>query len=306
MRRLIALLLILLACALPGWAEVPASPTAMVTDLVGRAADKQGRPLRIQALLRTGDQVRLEAGGRMRLVFMQGAAAGRLECLSGPCLVEVGPAGARLLQGKAGAVQVERQPLKPAMVPGGDLSRMAGLVTRNPIKLTMRRAMEGAPRFSWACFLPGLFTVSVLDGDRVVWSTKTEKMDLAYAGPALREDYTYSVRVELAEEDGPEVGSETGQQARFRIVSREVRQRLAEAEIQARKMAKAEPGDPTPAVLMMALYLDNLMLEEATPWAREAARLRPEEPGLRDTLLELEDYARLRAGQAEVERGGKP
>lgn len=283
-------LLIALLLALPATAA-DLRPVAMVTDLVGKATLEREpvAALRIQSLLREGDRIRLASGAWARLVFMEG---GRLERLSGPCLLRVEAGGARVLEGPATAVRVERTPVRPALVPGRNLDRMAGYATRGVVEPTMDPVVEGTPRFTWQSVLPGPFEVMVTKRGHLVWSGRTADRALEYSGPPLEQDVTYDWYVSVSDEGGG--------QGIFRIVSGETRQRLKEADRQAREMLQADPDDPTPAVLVMTLYTESLLWQPAEEWAREAVRRRPEDPDLRATLAELL-HALGRHDEARVE-----
>ncbi len=303
MRRSATLVLMVLAAAMVLGAAPAPRPVAMVTDLVGRATDASGpSELLIQSRLRPGDRLRLAAGSWARVVFLQGAAGGRLERLTGPCTVEVGAAGMRLLSGAATALVVERQPVRAALVPGSNLGRMAGSVVRgsgNMIASTMRPAVEqGPPRFTFETLFQGPYTISVWDGDRELWSQQTEGTALDYGGPALNQDHTYVWTVRVADE--------LQMRASFRLLSPQASQRLAEADALAREGLAAAPDDPTPAVLMLTLYKEALLLEEAASWAAELARLRPDDPGLHDTLSDLlYSLGRYEEARAEADRAAE-
>lgn len=274
------LLVLLVLCAVPGVHAAPA-PLAMVTDVQGKVPGAS-----LGKTLVEGSSLVLGEGTRLRLIYMRGTSPGRREVVTGPATVQVGPSGSTVTP--APALVVEKVAAPQALVPSQGLQRIGGSIEREVLQPTLLPTV-GPVRFTWSPPSPAETTVRVLDGDRLIWECRTTRRVLDYAGPPLELDHRYLWNVEHA-------GNRTTSKP-FRVISEDTRRKLEAARQEA--AALAGPGDPTPHLLMMGLYLDHDMPAEAASEARAALDLRPDS-ALRGDLVDL--LRQIRAWDAPLER----
>lgn len=275
-----ALAWILLGLLLAGAAS-PSDAVALVTDVSGPARVTRGKvefAAMLGQSLREGDLVDVKDGSTVKLILMRGPAAGRQEALKGPCAARLGSSGAVLVRGPASARSVLQKETSAPLVPRGGIERMAGRTLRSELRPRMDWASPGTPRWRWAEDVRGPFLLTVWEGDRLVWEERTDGHELVYRGPKLREDVTY--RWEFSRDDP----WATPFFAPMRVPSRASR---ATVEAARRACEAMDPDDPARHVLLLDLYLEHMLLEEAADEAREALRLRPGDPNLEHTLTEI-------------------
>lgn len=269
------ILLVLLLVALTGTVDAAGAPVAMVTDVKGAVPGAA-----LGRTLEDGVTLQLEAGTRVRLIYMRGASRGRREDIRGPATVRVGPAGSQVTP--ASALAVEKVAASPVLAPSGALQRLGGSVERNAVRLAVLPTV-GAPRFAWQPSTPGDSVLRVMDGERVLWECRTSQRVVDYAGPPLLPDRRYLVRV-LHPDALPAT-------LPFRLISEDTRRSLEEARKEALALALASPDDPTPHLLMLERYLEHDMLAEAASEARAILDLREDED-LRKALLRWREATR--------------
>lgn len=299
------LLVLALAILLAGAAFAQDERVALVTSLQGKGTVVRPHAtvgLHNVMLLFPGDVVRLEAKARMTMALFRG---GQRITAVGPCRLQLDAGGARLVEGKTPLAR-DAARLSPSLTPGGqNVTRIAGAIAYAKMppeegapQSTTARIWSGTPTLTWTGG-QAPFTVRVSGPQGQVWEAQSSGRSLAWAGPRLAEDVTYYFEVLPA-------GSEMGAYGEFRIVSAAFRQKAAEAEKSARAAAKANPRDTTPWVLLMALYNENDMLDDAIRVGREATKVQPKDGGLRLALSKLLDLAgRAEEAQAEGEAARK-
>lgn len=252
--------------------------TAMITDLVGTAR-LAGQPVKTLQVLSNGAEVEVSAKARISLIFFGDS---HMETLTGPCRFQIAPKETRLLAGEPG----QRLTLPPTAMRlpsrGERAETMGGTVQRSEkSRLTMPRTLTAPPVFTWEGF-PEPMTVWLTrpgQATEVLWKSEPSSGGVVYTGPPLLEDVVYVWELRPVEPDFSEAPWK-----RFVLLSQASQEliRAAEAEL-----GRAPEDDVVARVLMMQVYADHLMLEEALGAARSALALRPDDAGLKAGLNRL-------------------
>jgi hypothetical protein len=119
--RLFGLLVFLLALLSPGVSGL-LSRAAMVTETTGGAISST-RPLRTLQVLAEGSKIDVKEGARLRLVYLQ---SGKKEAVKGPCTLEIGSAGSKLMEGPGAVVEEAAGGAKTKLRRSENIRRMGG------------------------------------------------------------------------------------------------------------------------------------------------------------------------------------
>lgn len=269
---------------------------ALVTSFSGSGTytrDQYVQPLHSVMILEPNDIVELKAGAVAHFSFLKD---GHITVAKGPVKLQVEKAGAKLLSGTP--PEKRRRDGRTIVPAGANLERMAGqlLFSKYPPK-------EGSPLcdfdhlwtinpvLSWTSGTPP-FKITVFDPEgKAVWSATTNARSLPYAGPALTPDQNYTAEVSSKapeQNDTAEFLSEPlMSSANFRIVSKATLDKISATERWVDDALMKRPDDLTPLVVLMALYNENEMLEEAIVVARKGVKIRPNDPGINFALANL-------------------
>lgn len=286
MRRVLALLALLLSAATPVFAQ----SVAMVTDLQGKAATQpvSGKSLALAITTEIAGEatVRLDTGAKLSVLYM---TSGDEYQFSGPAQIRFGKTAPQVISGAPAqkrAVARSRQ----VVVRLGSVTQ-AALVMRNSgtghiklLTLTGTRTLEIAPEFRWQAASAASDYHFRLSNHMGQTLHEADVREMSYRLPAsvlLEREKTYAWEVSAQFEDGRRytgVGD-------FRLASQE----LATAVAAARPAADA----PMAERVVYALWLEQQSLrDEAQRHWRAMLAERPDDPGLAAAAGEVQNAPR--------------
>lgn len=273
MPRLLAVVLLAWACALPSAARADAPPVAVFTRLdglvelrVGKTAWAEGHLL---SPLPEGASVRLGKGAQATLSYVRG---GLRVHLAGPCVITVGAQG---VVPPSAAVRTTRHARQgTALVPAGvNIDQMGGARDRAQVALHVGDAMESDPDIEWRTtdsFAEYELALSTADGRRL-WKTVVKgdaptRLQATAGSPEqvfstrlpeavraeLKPGASYELRLTASRAVGALGATWAG---RFRIIDAPVAQQIAEARKEAEAEFAAHPEDPTPMLVLVEMLL---------------------------------------------------
>ena len=256
-------------CALaiaPVWAQADSAAIGIIAKADGQAFIERGSEkiaARMADLLYPGDKIAIAAG---QVAFLFCPSSDRITILDG-ALVELNPAGIRVLKGKA-PVKSPAKCIMPRVVLGREsMERMGGLRARGelPISLYVGGTISSQrPTFRWAPVEGAQsYHLALRDAtrDTTVWETTTAASSIAYPEflPALEKtQYEWEVRavakekilargsvfLEVKPDNIGQIVADTGPDSKLlRAISFENEGYYAEAAALFREMRDATPGD---------------------------------------------------------------
>ena len=279
------LVLVLLAAA---WA---AERAAVLTDVVGPVfvvGPAGTSPASLLRVLAPGDRLELRAGARVALTTF---ADGHTDVARGPCRLEIGTARTRLTEGPAGALQSLPPGRTRALVPKGEnLERLGGsivsclqqtasvppLMSRAGVRFSAQERFSSPPRFRLETLSPARLTLLDESGSEI-WSGRTTGNEVA--GPKLP-----AGRYTLLAVDEEAFESELA----FEVMGSAEAAAVTLARQEAAASLKSRPGELSPRLLLIGVYLEHGLLGEALDEAQTAERERPGQPQLRALVRSLE------------------
>ena len=274
MRRVVLLLLLLM---LPSAAK--SERTAMVTDLIG-SVRLDGHAVKTLQVLPAGAELEVAPNARISLIFFQDS---HLETLTGPCRLQVLDGEGRLVSGEPAQKSVRASTAMRLPSRGQQPETMGGTVQRSNGSPQLARPQGNPLVFAWSgSDHPWVVVVSPRDrADEQVWRSPPAEGSVRYAGPELDCDRVYTFELQI-----PEGGSDEPQPPlrRFMVLSPESLEQVRAAETE---LAAAAPDDFSARALMMEVYAERWMLEEAVEAGRAALTLRPRDEGLKEALIRL-------------------
>jgi hypothetical protein len=281
--RILLLIFMIVTVGHPAFAQ---DRSALVTSFSGAGSYTRWgdvKPLHSVLILEPDDVVELKSGATAHLSFFKG---GHVAIAKGPTKLKMTSEGSMLLSG----TQPQRKNRDGStIVPAGaNLERMAGTLLfskglpekGSPI-CGFARTWTSNPVIRWSDGTPP-FQITVFDQmGETVWSATTDSRSLPYAGPELTPDKDYTAQIQ---------SRELTNSGNFRLLSKETQDKISITKQWAEDLLAKEPNDPTPLVLLMTLYNENEMLDEAIALAQKGTNLFPNDAGIHIALANLLDY----------------
>jgi hypothetical protein len=254
-----------LFCTLPALAQ---TPSAMITQVDGPAVvivkGEKNKPAAASVSLLPRTMIELRGGSEMTVVYF---ASGTHEHYTGPSLIGIGKNRGKVFDGAESSRTVTVT--DSAMVKAIDPDALSE--TPGNGKLTISSVAK-APKFSWTTTLPAPYTLSVIQPAQgakprsVIWSKQFGLKDAVYFGPDLDPSQAYAAEVQS--------GDDVIAWSLFRLQG-DSYELLNKAQIEADKLAKANPKDPTPHVLMNAAYAQHGQHQKAVDALNVAIQTQP-------------------------------
>ncbi|MBI3926066.1 MAG: hypothetical protein HY319_11035 [Armatimonadetes bacterium] len=305
MRKRLIFLVLFLGCAA---APALAGPAAMVSELKGKVTrDGTSRVVKVGNLLPEDTRLSLQEGSEVKLVYFKNR---KTEKLNGSGSFKVGAAGAldlrgvRLAETKAFAAGGGKDPLvdNPVVI-GGMTVRNGEEVPEqhrsgiHSLELTIRE--NRIQSISWETESPGAYDLEIVVADDPMMPSDarvpapTRKLEngrslyvvdsLSWA-PQLDPGVGYKLTIENSSQREPRLVQ------RFRSMDASQKEILESAVQEFSDWAEADPKDPVPLMLQMALYdqLDQLgQAATAGQRALDRARGMAEEQEVRSRLSHI-------------------
>ncbi len=281
--RLIVILFFLTVLAVTGNAyAVSASPVAVITNSKGEIEAKTANAptwssVGVLTDLSENQLVKLSKGSSVKIVFYND---NHPEILNGPCIARITTDKCILEKGDKNSLKASTpykgiKTIRSIKLSGEDY---AGVSTRNKpgnIKLLtpMEISADKAPIFEWQPVSGTekyLISIENRDGE-LIWrdhsgSPKIRSKPLEYGGV-----YFWDIKA-LKNDEIIAHGS-----GAFKIIQEKLYEEFNNLKQDTEKQNKANPGDPTPQILLMSFCLDNHLLDEAFEACRQIVKMKPQE-----------------------------
>ena len=270
-------LLLLALLVLPGAAK--GERVAMVTDLIG-SVRRDGQLVKTLQVLPAGAVLDVAPSARISLIFFQDS---HMETLTGPCRIQMLDGEGRLVSGEPAQKSVRASTAMRLPSRGQQPETMGGTVQRSNGYPKLKRPQGNPPEFVWTDGDHPWVVIVTPRGQpsEQLWRSPPADGKVRYAGPELDLDrvYTFELQVPGTSSDEPQPPLR-----RFMLMSPES---LAQVQAAESELAEAAPDDASARTLMMEVYAEHWMLEEALEAGRAALALRPQDAGLRDAVTRL-------------------
>lgn len=297
--------ILLVSLVMAAWVSRPASggqakDVAMLTDIAGsvvvKGAAPRWQPARLMMLLYANDEIKVADSSAATVVFF---GDGHRERLSARTLGSILPTGCQIKQGSkrtvgavagqhdAGVLKEAYRQLQTGHVGGAVLRGIRSATSPTARTLSETRTLAERPTFQWTPVRNAdRYVVVLLDGDAIrLWQAETPRSELPYpeTESALQAGQSYLWKV-TALAGNKKIGSSY---ATFEVLSAEEAARVQEARAEYETLAKGDPQDVTPSLLLAASYQTHRLFDDAISVYEDLARRRPKDPNIRKALAHL-------------------